>query len=76
MDARCNFLVGRACSLLFLGGPLPAPLADRFTLERTYELDQFTVERYTARSPVVVRPGDLVPPDSVPTALLIATGTG
>jgi 4-amino-4-deoxy-L-arabinose transferase-like glycosyltransferase len=76
MDARCNFLVGRACALLFLGAPLPAPLADRFTLERTYELDQFIVERYTARSPVVVRPGDLVPPDSVPTALLIANGAG
>jgi mannosyltransferase len=76
MEARCNFLVGRACSLLFLGAPLPAPLADRFALERTYELDQFTVERYTARSPVVVRPGDLVPPDGVPGALVIAPGAG
>ena len=50
----CNFLVGRACALVFLGAPLPHPLADRFTLTERVQIDQFVIERYRAPRPVAV----------------------
>ena len=56
----CNFYVGRGCGFVFLGGPLPDPLAGRFTLTERRELDQFVVERYTADRPVTVERDDLL----------------
>jgi mannosyltransferase len=60
--APCNFYVGRACAFVFLGGPLPAPVAERFHLEERHQLDQFVVERYRADEPVELGPPDLVDP--------------
>ncbi|MDD9369889.1 MAG: hypothetical protein PV358_07245, partial [Acidimicrobiales bacterium] len=59
----CNFLVGRACAFLFLGGPLPAPVASRFRLDERHELDQFVIERYRADAPIELARDDLVRPD-------------
>lgn len=56
----CNFYVGRGCGFVFLGGPLPEPLADRFTLSERRELDQFVVERYRADGPVTLERDDLL----------------
>jgi 4-amino-4-deoxy-L-arabinose transferase-like glycosyltransferase len=58
----CDFLVGRACSLLFLGAPLSGPLASRFVLVERLELEQFTVDRYRAGDPVLVTKEELVAP--------------
>jgi len=67
LDARrfegpCDFLVGRACSLMFLGAPLPAEVAAAFHLEERVVLDQFVVERHRAERPVTLAREDLVHP--------------
>jgi 4-amino-4-deoxy-L-arabinose transferase-like glycosyltransferase len=59
----CNFLVGRACGFVFLGGPLPDPIAARFQLDERFVLDQFVVERYRADSPVELGRDELLQPD-------------
>ena len=59
-DRPCNLMVGLACALLFLGAPLPEPLAGRFELDERIDLDQFVLERYTAAEPVTMTPADLV----------------
>lgn len=56
----CNFYVGRGCGFVFLGGPLPEPVADRFVLTERRGLDQFVVERYRADAPVTVAREDLL----------------
>jgi hypothetical protein len=58
----CDLLVGRACAFIFLGGPLPEPLASEFTLDETRDLDQFTLRRYRADRPVRVTKSELVAP--------------
>jgi hypothetical protein len=71
----CNFLVGRACALLFLGGPLPPEIAARVTLVERVELDQFVVERYrTTGGPITVTKADLVAPNQVADALVLVPG--
>jgi hypothetical protein len=67
----CNYLVGRACALLFLGAPLPQPLASEFTLDATYDLDQFIVERYRSSRPIPVTTADLVASSDLPGALVL-----
>jgi hypothetical protein len=67
----CNTLVGRACAFLFLGAPLPQPLAAEFTLESKRDLDQFVIERYRASRPVEVTKTDLVSPSDLPGALAL-----
>jgi mannosyltransferase len=67
----CNSLVGRACALVFLGAPLPQPLASEFTLESTDELDQFMLRRYRAPRPIRVTKADLVTPIDLPGALAL-----
>jgi mannosyltransferase len=69
----CNALVGRACALVFLGAPLPQPIASQFTLEGRYDLDQFTVERYRSRRPVRVTKSDLVPSGNLSGALALVS---
>jgi hypothetical protein len=69
----CNALVGRACALVFLGAPLPQPLASQFTLEGRHDLDQFTVERYRSRRPIPVTKSDLVSPGDLPGALALVS---
>jgi 4-amino-4-deoxy-L-arabinose transferase-like glycosyltransferase len=69
----CNALVGRACALVFLGAPLPQPLASQFTLEGRHDLDQFTVERYRSRRPIPVTKPDLVSPGDLPGALALVS---
>ena len=61
-DEPCDFLVGRACGLLFLGGPLPAPVASELVLAERVDLDQFVVERYVTSEPLDLRPADLLLP--------------
>jgi hypothetical protein len=69
----CDALVGRACALLFLGAPLPQPIASQFTLEGTYDLDQFTLERYRSRRPIPVTKSDVVLPGDLPGALALVS---
>ena len=70
----CNFLVGRACSLVFLGAPLPAPVAGRVRLERRIHTGQFTVDRYRASRPLTVTLADLVAePDRADALVLVTT---
>jgi 4-amino-4-deoxy-L-arabinose transferase-like glycosyltransferase len=61
-EAPCNFFVGRACSFVFLGAPLPAPVADRFRLDERVELGQFFLDRYRADGPVRLGRDDLLDP--------------
>jgi mannosyltransferase len=67
----CNFLVGRACALVFLGGPLPEPTAREFVLEERIELGQFSIDRYRAARLVPVSPADVVRPQDLPDALVL-----
>src|SRR5262249_33771976 len=68
-EKPCNYLVGRACALIFLGAPLPEPIASEFTPAGTTEIDQFTVRRYRARTPVPVTKAELVTPTDLSDAL-------
>jgi 4-amino-4-deoxy-L-arabinose transferase-like glycosyltransferase len=65
----CNYFVGRACGFVFLGGPLPEPLAGEFGLAERVELDQFTIERYRSDRAVAVTKSLLIgladPPSAV-----------
>jgi uncharacterized membrane protein len=70
-EKPCDFLVGRVCSLLFLGGPLPEPLASQFTLVHSYKLDQLTVNRYRADQLIPVTKGQLVAPGNPADALVL-----
>jgi mannosyltransferase len=71
----CNFLVGRACALVLLGGPFPQSLGSEFTLEETTELDQFNVRRYRADRPVQITKSELVAPrDSSDALVLVPDG--
>jgi mannosyltransferase len=69
----CNFLVGRACSLVFLGAPLPAPVAGRLHLDRRLHAGQFTVDRYRASRPLTVTLADLVAEPDRADALVLVT---
>jgi hypothetical protein len=68
-DAPCNFLVGRACSLVFLGSPPPEPLAGALGPAQRRGLGQFALDRYQPPGPVEVSP-EAVSPDA-PSAVLI-----
>ncbi len=69
----CNFLVGRACALLFLGAPPPEPLAGRLTHVETIRLDQFVIERYRPDDgPVTISTSDVVALEQLPNALVVA----
>jgi 4-amino-4-deoxy-L-arabinose transferase-like glycosyltransferase len=57
----CNLFVGRACSLIFLGAPLPPEVGSEFHVERRFDLDQFEVVRYRADHPVALSTRQLVP---------------
>ena len=71
----CNFLVGRACALLFLGAPLPPDLAAQVTPDERVVLDQFVVERYRVTDPPLeVTTADLVDPAQVGDALVLVPG--
>jgi uncharacterized membrane protein len=67
--APCNFLVGSACAYLFLGGPLPPPLDDRFELVDRQRVGPFSVDRYRTETPTPVSKemltGALQAPDSL-----------
>jgi hypothetical protein len=67
----CNFLVGPPCALVFLGAPLPKPIAGEFRLEERHELGQFTIDRYRATRPVAVTLAQLVTPQDLPGALAL-----
>jgi hypothetical protein len=51
-DAPCNFLVGRACSLVFLGAPPPEPLRSELGPADRRVLGQFALDRYRPAAPV------------------------
>jgi mannosyltransferase len=70
-DKPCDFLVGRVCSLLFLGRPLPEPLASQFKLVDRHELDQLTVDRYRADQLTSVTKAQLVAPGNPADALVL-----
>jgi mannosyltransferase len=61
-DRPCDFLVGRACGLLFIGAPLPQPVAADAVLVERVELDQFVIERYRTTEPLDLHTDDLVRP--------------
>src|SRR5262249_57260658 len=69
----CNLLVGRACAFIFLGGPLPPPLASTFTLTETRDLSQFTLRRYRADRPVPLTKSELVAPQNPTDALVLVS---
>jgi len=62
-DAPCNFLVGRACSLVFLGSPPPEPLAGALGPAQREDLGQFALDRYRPPGPVTVS-AEAVSPDA------------
>ncbi len=61
--AVCDLLIGRSCSFVFLGAPLPDELAARFPLAERVVLDQFVVERHRSERPVAVDRTDLLRPE-------------
>jgi hypothetical protein len=69
--APCNILVGSACSLVFLGGPLPAALEDRFERQEATEIGQFTVDHFVADRPTRVGKEDVVRPQEVAGSLVV-----
>jgi mannosyltransferase len=69
----CNFLVGSSCGFIFLGAPLPEPLASQFALVERHELEQFTVNRYRASQPVPVTIAELVAPGNPADALVLVS---
>jgi len=69
--APCSWWFGRACAFIFLGHPLPASLADRFTLEDVRVAGQFSVSRYVSPVPVSVTPASVVPRERVGDALVL-----
>ena len=72
--APCNYLVGRACALIFLGAPLPGQTASQLELVERVELDQFVVERYRPTAgPIDVSRADLVPPQDLADALVVVS---
>jgi uncharacterized membrane protein len=69
----CNFFVGMACSLVYLGATrLPPSLANQFMIESRTELARFRIDRYRARQPVPMTRAQLVPPGSINDALVLA----
>src|SRR5918998_3137267 len=58
----CDFLVGRACALLFLGAAASPVPNGSFRLAERVLLDQFVVERYRSDRPVRMGRGDLLAP--------------
>jgi hypothetical protein len=72
-DEPCNLFVGLACSLIFLGAPLPGGQAASFRLDARIELDQFVVERYRADQPVSLAAADVVPPAELADSLVVVT---
>ena len=70
----CNYLVGRACALIFLGAPLPDQTASQLELVERVELDQFVVERYRATDgPIAVSKADLVAPQDLADGLVVVS---
>jgi hypothetical protein len=61
-DRPCDFLVGRACGLLFIGAPLPPPVAADAVLVERVDLDQFVIERYRTTEPLDLHTDDLLLP--------------
>lgn len=71
-DAPCNFLVGRACSLVFLGTPPPEPLGRALGLAERRDVGQFALDRYRPARPVEVGPEAVAAaPDAVPLVLVL-----
>jgi hypothetical protein len=58
-DKPCDMLVGSTCGLVFLGAPLPGPIAAQFPDVDRVALDQFYVDRYRAPAPVTVTKREL-----------------
>jgi mannosyltransferase len=69
-DAPCNFLVGRACSLVFLGSPPPEPLAGALGPPQRQGVGQFALDRYRPPGPVEVS-AEAVRPDAPPAVLIL-----
>jgi mannosyltransferase len=71
-DAPCNFLVGRACSLVFLGTPPPEPLGSALGPAERQDLGQFALDRYRPERPVEVSPEVVAAgPDAVALVLVL-----
>jgi hypothetical protein len=58
--------------LVFLGAPLPEPLASEFTLVERVDLGPLAVARYQAPHAVPITPEALVGPDRVAGTLVLA----
>jgi hypothetical protein len=72
VSSPCNWFVGRACALVFLGAPPPEPLASEFRLVERVKVGPLAVARYRASRPVPVTPEALVGRDRVAGALVLA----
>jgi len=74
-DRPCNLFVGLACALIFLGAPLPEPVAAQLRLDERIDVDQFVLERYVAddHEPITVTPADLIRPENLGDSLLLVT---
>ena len=61
----CSLLIGLACSMVFVGQVVPAPVVEKVFLVERVELDQFVIERYGIRVPSlsVTRKDLLIPPN-------------
>ncbi|MGH9288852.1 MAG: hypothetical protein ACRD0V_11300 [Acidimicrobiales bacterium] len=45
VSTPCHWFVGRGCALIFLGAPLPEPLASEFSLAERIDLGSLAVVR-------------------------------
>ena len=73
VTAPCNWFVGRGCALIFLGSPLPEPVARQFSPAERVDLGSLVVTRYRAPDPVPVSSEALLGP-RVAGGLVLATG--
>lgn len=73
VTAPCNWFVGRGCALIFLGSPLPGPVAQQFSPTEHVDLGSLAVTRYQAPEPVPVSAEALLGP-RVAGGLVLANG--
>ena len=71
----CNTLVGMACGLIFLGAPLPGPVASQFRSRNATTSGSSSINRYIVARPVDVRLAQLVTAQDLPGSLAVVTGS-
>jgi uncharacterized membrane protein len=70
----CNFLVGRACAMIFLGARLQQPIARQFALTSRRDVAQFHFDRYRANRRLAVTKRQLVASWEMAGSLVVVPG--